>query len=177
MRRDFARSAVIALLLLCAAAGGVWVTPAQAESAGAWQITQKVDRVTGAKIGNIFIRSSKIAHSGQLFAQNAFMQLGCIKGQPVIQLVFAFQVGSKNDSDVSYGFDRTPNHRVTARFMRGLKVMVIENKRGVAQFLDRLATAKVLYFTIESIAKGRTSAQFPVVGAPAVIKLLRAGCH
>ncbi len=133
MRACFVRSvwAVIAALLLAAsAASGDWVEAVQAASAGDWQISQKVDSVTGARIANIFVRSSKVAHSGLLFAPDSYLQLGCLKGQSVLQLVFAFQVGSKNDSDVSYGFDRTPNHRVTARFMRGLKIMVIENTRG-----------------------------------------------
>ncbi len=168
---------IAAVLLVASTASGVWVEAAEAASAGDWQISQKVDSVTGARIAHIFIQSSKVAHSGLLLAQNPFLQLGCIKGQPVVQLVFAFQVGSKSDSDVSYGFDRTPNHRVTARFIRGLKIMVIENKRDVAQFLDGLATAKLLYLTISSMAKGRTSVEFRVAGAPEVIKVLRAGCH
>ena len=180
MRARFAPSVwvVIAALLLAAwATSGDWVEAAEAASAGDWQISQKVDSVTGARIANIFVRSSKVAHSGLLFAPDSYLQLGCLKGQSVLQLVFAFQVGSKNDSDVSYGFDRTPNHRVTARFMRGLKIMVIENKRDVAKFLDGLATAKLLYLTISSMAKGRASAEFRVAGAPAVIEVLRAGCH
>jgi hypothetical protein len=168
---------IAALLLAACATRGVWVEAAKAASAGDWQISRKVDSVTGARLTNVLLPSSKTAHSGLRYTPRALLQFACLKGQPVVHLQFAFRVGSKGDSDVSYRFDKEPSHSVKARFLRGLKIVLIEDKSEVAQFMDGLATANVLHLTISSMAKGRTSAEFRVAGAPAVIEMLRAGCH
>ena len=150
---------------------------AEVASSGDWRISRNVDSVTGAKLANIFLESSKTSHSGLWFAPQAWFQFGCLKGQPLVHLQFAFQVGSKGDSDVAYRFDQSPKHAVEARFLRGLKIVVIEKNDEVRQFLDELKTANVLYVMINSIAKGSTSAEFRVTGAPAAIEMLRASCH
>lgn len=143
---------------------------------GDWRITQEVDRVTGAQITNVLLKSSKTLHSGLALTPAALLQFVCLKGQPLVHLQFAFKVGSKGDSDVAYRFDNKPAHPVEPRILRGLKIMLIEDQREVAQFLDGLATAKVLYLTINSLAKGRTSAEFRVAGAPAAIEAASAAC-
>ncbi len=60
--------------------------------------------------------------------------------------------------------------------LRGLSVAVIEDKKEVAQFLKDLASANVLYVVINSVAKGRTSAEFRVAGAQTAIDWLSANC-
>ena len=79
--------------------------------------------------------------------------------------MFAFQIGSKADSEILYRFDAGPMQLVEPRILRGLKIFVIETKTEVKQFLDGLATANALYIQISSLDKGSTSAEFRVAGA------------
>ena len=90
--------------------------------------------------------------------------------------MFAFQIGSKADSEIFYRFDETPVQPVEARILRGLKIFVIEDKTEVKQFLGGLATANALYIEISSLDKGRTSAEFRVAGAQTPIDLLSVNC-
>lgn len=165
-----------ALALAAWVAGAPLAATAQAASSGDWQILQEVDNVTGAKLTTVLLPSRKIAHSGLALTPRALLQFACRKGQLLLHLQFGFQIGSKGDSDVSYRFDGRPAHAVKVRILRGLKIMVIENEAEVAQFLDELATANVLFMVINSLAKGRTSAEFRVTGAPNAIAAARAAC-
>jgi hypothetical protein len=96
--------------------------------------------------------------------------------KPLIHVMFAFQIGSKADSEIRYRFDEKPMQPVEARILRGLRIFVIENKTEVKQFLDGLATANALYIQIRSLDKGGTSAEFRVAGAQRGIDLLAAYC-
>ena len=91
--------------------------------------------------------------------------------------MFAFQIGSKADSEIVYRFDDKPAQPIDARILRGLKIFVIEDKTEVKQFLGGLATANALYFEISSLDKGRTSAEFRVAGAQRGVDLLDAYCR
>jgi hypothetical protein len=90
--------------------------------------------------------------------------------------MFAFQIGSKADSEIFYRFDDKPPQPVEARILRGLKIFVIEDKTEVKQFHDALAKANALYIMISSLDKGKTSAEFRVAGAQTPIDLLSANC-
>ena len=89
---------------------------------------------------------------------------------------FAFQIGSKADSEILYRFDEKPMQPVEARILRGLKIFVIEKKTEVEQFLGGLATANALYIQISSLDKGGTSAEFRVAGAQRGIDVLTVCC-
>jgi hypothetical protein len=90
--------------------------------------------------------------------------------------MFAFQIGSKGDSEILYHFDDKPMQPVEARILRGLKIFVIEEKAEVKQFLEGLAKANALYMAISSLDKGSTSAEFRVAGAQRGIDLLSTNC-
>jgi len=90
--------------------------------------------------------------------------------------MFAFQIGSKADSEILYRFDEKPMQPVDARILRGLKIFVIEDKAEMNQFLDGLATANLLYVVVSSLAKGRTSAEFHVTGAQRGIDPITSVC-
>ena len=180
MRGAFARfslSVVVLALLLGAGAGSnLLVAAAGAESSGDWQITAKVDDVAKTKVFNVKLEARKTAHDGLFLPPDAILQLVCLKSQPLIHVMFAFQIGSKADSEILYRFDEKPMQPVEARILRGLKIFVIEDKTEVKQFLDGLATANALYIEIGSLDKGRTSAEFRVAGAQRGIDLLTTYC-
>jgi hypothetical protein len=152
------------------------VTAAGADSSGDWQITAKVDDAAKTKVFNVKVEARKTAHNGLFLPPDAVLQLVCLKNQPLIHVMFAFQIGSKVDSEILYHFDDKPMQPVEARILRGLKIFVIEEKADVKQFLDGLATANALYIAISSLDKGSTSAEFRVAGAQRGIDLLSANC-
>lgn len=179
MRRAFARvllAVVVALLLGVCAGRSPFVVTAVAESSGDWQITARVDEAAKTKVFNVKLEARKTAHDGLFLPPDALLQLVCLKGQPLIHVMFAFQIGSKADSEILYHFDDKPMQPVEARILRGLKIFVIEEKAEVKQFLDGLATANALYIAISSLDKGGTSAEFRVAGAQRGIDLLSANC-
>jgi hypothetical protein len=170
-------SAVVlgALIGMCAGRDALIATAA-AESSGDWQITAKVDDAAKTKVFNVKVEARKTAHDGLFLPPDALLQLVCLKGQPLIHVMFAFQIGSKADSEILYRFDEKPMQPVEVRILRGLKIFVIENKTEVKQFLDGLATANALYIAISSLDKGSTSAEFHVAGAQRGIDLLATYC-
>ena len=146
------------------------------ESSGDWQITAKVDEAAKTKVFNVKLEARKTAHDGLFLPPDALLQLVCLKDQPLIHVMFAFQIGSKADSEILYRFDEKPMQPVEARILRGLKIFVIEKKTEVKQFLGGLATANALYIQISSLDKGGTSAEFRVAGAQRGIDVLTAYC-
>lgn len=179
MRGSFARilsAFIVALLLSICAGRSPFVFTAGAESSGDWQITAKVDEAAKTKVFNVKLEARKTAHDGLFLPPDALLQLVCLKGHPLIHFMFAFQIGSKDDSEILYRFDEKPMQPVEARILRGLKIFVIEKRTEVKQFLDGLATANALYIAISSLDKGRTSAEFRVAGAQRGIDLLTAYC-
>jgi hypothetical protein len=167
---------VLSALLGMPAAAGVLIASAAAESSGDWRITKEIDSVTGAKILSLKIEARKTAHDGLFLPPDAVLQLGCLKNHPLIHISFAFQIGSKADSEILYRFDDKPAQPVEARILRGLRIFVIEDKAEVEQFFDGLGTANALYIMIDSLDKGKTSVEFRVAGAQTPIELLSANC-
>jgi hypothetical protein len=125
---------------------------------------------------NVKLEARKTAHDGLFLPPHALLQLGCLKNHPLIHFTFAFQIGSKGDSEISYRFDEQPAQPVEARILRGLRIMVIEDKKEVARFFDGLAAANALYVVISSLDRGRTSAEFRVAGAQTPIEWIAANC-
>lgn len=167
----FLSAVVLSLLLGMCARPDSPIATAAAEPSGDWQITAKVDDAAKTKVFNVKVEARKTTHDGLFLPPDALLQLVCLKGQPLIHVMFAFQIGSKADSD-----DDKPMQPVEARILRGLKIFVIEEKAEVKQFLDGLATANALYIAISSLDKGGTSAEFRVAGAQRGIDLLSTNC-
>ena len=177
MRGAFARflPVVIACLAGVGAGSNLLVATVAAKSSGDWQITAKVDEAAKTKVLNVKVEARKTAHDGLFLPPDALLQLVCLKNKPLIHVMFAFQIGSKADSEIRYRFDEKPMQPVEARILRGLKIFVIEKKTEVKQFLDGLATANALYIQISSLDKGGTSAEFRVA-AQQGIDVLTAYC-
>src|SRR6476619_5295221 len=129
------------------------VETASAESSGDWQITAKVDDVAKTKVINIKLEDRKTEHDGLFLPPDALLQLVCLKNQRLIHVMFAFQIGSKADSEIVYRFDDKPAQPIDARILRGLKIFVIEDKTEVKQFLGGRRLVKKHYLEISSLAK------------------------
>jgi hypothetical protein len=150
---------------------------AATERSGDWQITGKIDEAAKTKTFNVKLEARKTAHDGLFLPPDALLQLVCLRGQPLIHVMFAFQIGSKADSEIFYRFDDAAMQPVEVRILRGLRIFVIEKKTEVKQFLNGLATANALYFQISSLDKGNTSAEFRVAGAQRGIDVLNTYCR
>ena len=92
--------------------------------------------------------------------------------KPLIHVMFAFQIGSKADSEIRYRFDEKPMQPVEARILPRAQDLRDREETEVKQFLDGLANA--LYIQISSLDKGGTSAEFRVAGAQQGIDVLTA---
>jgi hypothetical protein len=109
MRRAFARFLLVFLACLAGSFAGsnLLVVTAGAESSGDWQITAKVDEVAKTKVFNVKLEARTTAHDGLFPPPDGLLQLVCLKGQPLIHVMFAFQIGSKADSEILYRFDES----------------------------------------------------------------------
>ena len=113
----FLSAVVLSALLGVCAGRDALIAAAAAESAGDWRITKEIDSVTGAKILNRKIEARKTAHDGLFLPPDALLQLGCLKNQPPIHVMFAFQIGSKADSEIFYRFDDKPAQPIETRIL------------------------------------------------------------
>ena len=94
-------------VILACLAGSFAGSNLLAESSGDWQITAKVDEAAKTKVFNVKLEARKTAHDGLFLPPDALLQLVCLKGQPLIHVMFAFQIGSKADSEILYRFDES----------------------------------------------------------------------
>ena len=174
------RVVLMALLacLLCACSSGrdPLVSNASAVPAGNWRIERQVDRITGTSLPSAFLRTLA-SNSAEQFPQPAMLQLTCFKDQPIIRMSFDFKIGSNKNATLGYRFDDKPGREVEkARFLADFRVVVIEEKADVAQFVSELATSKLLYVRIRSLNGGRSTAEFRLDGAQAAIEAGYDGC-
>ena len=164
---------VIACLAGVGAGSNLLVATVAAESSGDWQITAKVDEAAKTKVLNVKVEARKTAHDGLFLPPDALLQLVCLKNKPLIHVMFAFQIGSKADSEILYRFDEKPMQPVEARILPRAQDLRDREETEVKQFLDGLANA--LYIQISSLDKGGTSAEFRVA-AQQGIDVLTAYC-
>jgi hypothetical protein len=170
--------AVIALsgLGACMVRDPLVVYDAQTVASGAWVIERQADRVTGGPISSATVTSRQVSTSSIVFPPSANMQLACFKQDPTIRFGFQFKVGSTRNAELGYRFDDRPGRQVDARFLPGGRVVVIDDTADVVRFVNELGTAQLLYIRIRVLNGGRTSAEFPVVGAQAAIASALAAC-
>lgn len=90
--------------------------------------------------------------------------------------VFEFDVGTSNDSEFGYRFDKKPGHQIGPRFLSNRSTVIIEAKEDVAQFVSGLAASNALLIQIRSLTNGQTTAEFDVGGAKEAIAAAFAGC-
>ncbi len=153
-----------------------YVTGGDNRAVGHWRIEQQVDRVTRAPISNAQVGTTNVSNGRIPFLPPARMQLLCFKEQPSVLIVFGFKFGSTRNAELGYRFDDKPGHQPTVRIVEGYKSVVIEDPAEVARFANEMATSSVLYMHIRALNALRTSAEFPVDGAPAAIAAAYAGC-
>jgi hypothetical protein len=144
---------------------------------GLWKIDQRYDRITGTLAPTAMLRK-QVVDPYTLVFHEAMLQLICFNGAPVVRFAFDFNIGSANSTTLSYRFDDKPGHpNVKAKLIgRGIKVLLIEERAAVAQFVNELATSNVLYLRIASMTAGRTNLDFRVTGAAAAIEASYAVC-
>jgi hypothetical protein len=165
-----------AALLLPACAG----TPppsAASSSAGLWKIDQRVDHITGAPAPTALLGKAVVDPRTLVFHQT-LLQLMCFEGTPIVRFAFDFNVGSAKSTSLSYRFDDKPGHaNVKAKLIgRPTRVVIIDDRPAVAQFVEELAHSKILSVRIASLTAGRTSVDYDVAGAQAAIAASYAAC-
>ena len=146
-------------------------------SPGLWKIDRRADRIAGTTAPTAMVGTSLLDPRTFVYHQ-ALLQLMCFEGAPIVRFAFDFNIGSANSTTASYRFDDKPGHPNFTVNLIGLavKVVVIEERQAVAQFVDELAASNVLLVRIDSLTVGRTSVEFKVAGAPAAIEASYATC-
>jgi hypothetical protein len=163
-------------LFLAACAADPYVGNTHTRTAGHWQIEQQTDRITGAPIASAEVTTFKVSNGGLIAPPAAGMQLLCFKAQPTVLFKFQFKIGSSRNAEMGYAFDNRPGRQPTIRVVEDYKSIVIEDPDEVRRFASELATANVLYIRIRALNALRTSAEFPVDGAPEAIAAAYASC-
>jgi hypothetical protein len=167
----------ITLLLGACNASDPYVRSAGQVPSGNWRVDRQTDRITGAPVSSAQLLTSNASHSGIDFKQPAAMQLTCFEGRPVVRISFDFKIGSDKNTILGYRFDDKPGRdNVESRVLLGYQHIVIEEKAAVAQFIDDLAGASVLYIRIRSLNAGRTTAEFRLDGSAAAVQAAFADC-
>jgi len=167
----------IASLLGGCTARDPYVSTANTISSGAWKIERQADRITGNAITSALLWTRNSSHSGEDYAKPAEIQLMCFESKPVARFMFEFKIGSDKNSSLGYRFDDRPGRdNVESRVLLGYRVIVIEDKTAMAQFVDELVSSNVLYLRIRSLNAGRTTAEFRVAGAAAAVQAAFAEC-
>jgi hypothetical protein len=175
-RSLFAVAGLIALGLSACAAQGPILAAAE-NTPGEWQITRKIDPVSGAAYSTAVLETSRISNAAFALAGSALMQPVCFKGEPLVHFTFGFQLGANATSTIAYRFDGKPGHNITPHFLRGNTMFVIDRKSEVEAFVKELAVSDVLILQISSLTKGQTTAEFHVSGAKAAIDAALASCR
>jgi hypothetical protein len=168
---------LVALLSLSACAGirDPAVGTSNTTAAGNWQIEKQIDRITGAPLESALLTAPS-SHSGEAFPKKATLQLACFNKKPLVRFEFEVKVATTRSNEFGYRFDERPGHQITVRFLGNDRVAVIEDGAAISQFLNELATAKILFLRIRSLGLGRTTAEFNVDGAAAAMAATTAHC-
>jgi hypothetical protein len=170
-----AATAIITGVLGSCAARDPAVSSSDTAAAGNWKIERQIDRITGVPIASAML-SAPSSHTAEAFPKRALMQLTCFNKAPLVRFAFEVKVGTTRNAVLGYRFDERPGHEINGRFLDDDRVAVIEDGAEVAQFIDELSTAQLLYLRIRSLSFGRTTAEFRPNGAPAAIAAAFANC-
>ena len=150
-----------------------------AKRVGDWIIEQQIDRVTGAPLPSATLPGAASNSGIDYWAKRGVLQLTCFGGKPIVRFGFEFKVGTKDNSFVGYRFDDKPGREVVtnARFQQDYRMVVLEDRADVLQFINDLRGSKALYVRIRSLNAGRTSLDLPKLeGSDEAIDAAYAGC-
>jgi hypothetical protein len=176
------RSVALAAVVLSGALVGGCVTDRTAPfsvyaKAGSWQIDRQVDRVTAAPVAGAAVRTLRVSNSQVDSPLAADLQLTCFENQPIAKLAFEVKIGSDKNTILGYRVDDKPGRdNVESRVLLGYKVLVIEDKAALAQFIADMSGSNQLYVRIRSLNGGRTTAEFKIDGADAAVQAAYADC-
>lgn len=142
---------------------------------GSWKFERRNDPISGSSITTAWLSIGRFDFmSGQPITGE--LQLMCFKSHPVIRLSFSLKVGSDRTAALAYRFDERPGHYVKASFFARERIIVIDNKVEVAQFVEQLQTAESLHLRVTRLRAGSFTATFPVRGAAPAIEAAFAEC-
>lgn len=170
---------IAAAVLLGACAGDTVRTEAvqvqNKPDTGQWKFERRNDPISETQVTTAWLSIGKYDFlSGKIYAGE--LQLMCFRNQPVIRLSFNLKVGSDRTAALAYRFDERPGHSAKASFFAREKIIVIDNKSEVAQFVDQLGTAQTLFLRVTRLRAGTFTAKFPVQGASHAIEAAYAEC-
>ncbi len=153
-----------------------YVTNDYESRSGEWWISRQIDRVTGAELPSASVYDYA-SNTNEDFPKLSSFQLTCLDGKPIVRFAFAFKVGNDRDTVLGYRFDDRPGHEnVESRVLLGKKLVVIEEKAALAQFMSELPGSEKLYIRLRSMILGRTSAEYLLEGSEAAIHAAFANC-
>jgi hypothetical protein len=142
---------------------------------GKWKFERRNDPVSRTQVTTAWLSIGKYDFlSGRTFAGE--VQLMCFKRQPVVRFAFNVKIGTDKTATIAYRFDENPGHDVRAKFFARPKMIIVDNKAEVVQFVTELATSKSLYLRVSTLTVGNIAAKFPVHGAQHAIEAAFAEC-
>jgi hypothetical protein len=146
-----------------------------AQSPSAWNISKNTDKISGKRAARAAVFSVRTSYPKQ-DGRPVGVELSCFDGRPVVRVQFVARIGANRSAYLEYRLDQNPGRKAQARFLPDYKTIVIEDRAAVTQFVDELATSKVLYLRVTSLFAGQTTAEFFVHGAPAAIEAAYSDC-
>lgn len=154
-----------------------FVTPAGETRSGDWWITHQLDRITGAELPGAFVYA-EASNSNLEYPRVSSMQITCLEGKtPLVRFAFDFRIGTARNTALGYRFDALPGHEdVASRVLRNGRVVVIEDRGAVAQFVAELERSETVYVRVRSMDGGRTAVEYPLAGAGAAVRAAFARC-
>lgn len=160
----------------CMTASGGPNAGATAPPTGAWKVNRRADPVTGSAV-DAWVASTRVSSRTKLFPDPAGVQFLCYKSEPMVRLRFAEKVGANRSTSFAYRVDDASARAPSVRILQDHRTIVIEDRQDVATFVKDVSAAAALHVSVESLTVvGKTTATFPVGGAPAAIEAAFADC-
>jgi hypothetical protein len=169
-----------AFVILGAVLGGCardpYVTHEGETRTGDWFIAHQIDRVTATELPSAIV-FALASNTNVDYPRVSQMQLTCLDGKPLVRFAFDFKIGRNRDAVLGYRFDNRPGHEdVESRVLRSQQIVVIEQPEPLAEFLDELSSATIVYVRVRSLDGGRTAAEYPLDGVAQAMKAAFANC-
>jgi hypothetical protein len=176
-RTGLRRAAALAVLAVLGACAGdtVRTTTPEKPDTGQWKFERRPDPITGAQVTTAWLHISRYQFLGESYEGE--LQLACFKTRPVIRLAFNLKVGSDRTAALAYRFDENKGRFAKAKFFSREKIILIDNKEEVTEFVDQLRSAQILFLRVTRLRAGTFTAKFPVHGASHAIDAAFAECQ
>ena len=147
----------------------------QKPDTGQWQFERRNDPVSGLEVVTAWLSISRFHILSGNFYEGE-VELMCFRTRPVIRLRFNMRIGSGRTAALAYRFDENPGRFAKAKFFAREKLIVIDDKKEVSEFVDQLQSAQNLLLRVTRLRAGTFTAKFPVHGASHAIEVAFAEC-